>query len=1206
MKKLLLLTLLILGLLVACIPDYDNAIDTENDNSVPPPPQELKLTAINLQAKVNGTFVYDYVNAKGIVFERRLKAIGEFTPIDTFETVDSVETFTDSTSLDYSTAYEYRLFAYNENGISIYLDTAEVTTGAAPDIEAPVIEMLYPLTDSLTVGVSEIVVSFSLTDLSIIGGVTVNDSTTIYDSTEARYSYLLILSVGKNSFTILAKDEFENTASKTFLEIYYEPTLLDEAAPLLSDYKANGRSFEDSIVVETAGTTITLSGVITDESMDGATVVVNDSLAAISDSSWIVTVEVGKNSYKEVVIKATDGSVNNNITTDTLFVLNEIDTVAPTVSILSHNDSGVVTASSITLSGKVMDNSGISSMNCRGTDAVITDSIWTLEVKEVTEGSFDKIIVQTRDSSIAQNLSKDTIHIIYDPSRLDEVAPVIEVANFNKIDTVDHSFVDILLLVTDSLSDVKYVNINGERADQNGVFWTYNFTDLKKNQNNIIEIEAMDKSTNGNISKDTITLFYYFDNQKPELSVTLSADELFKITEDSLYITTNSVTVTGSVTDESGIKNVLVNSYSVEVNNGKFSTTRTLDAYDNWMKVEVVAIDNSPQFAEATNRDTLTRWVRWDSTYNDHTKPTLTVTSHLTDDSKKTGEGLVTISGKAFDGSSISEIRVNGALASYDEADSSWAVADVAITTDSDGDVTPIKVIAIDNSTHLNKDSVEFDIVFDVSKVGNIDVDGPTITVSYDGGGVIGSKEITEDNIDLTARANDQESGVKSFVVSINGGVAIDLLASSNGESKNYTFTKYSNEMVFTAIDNSDITSELTFTVKCDVENIAPSVGYELSGNQLTWKWSKNNDIDFQEYQIWTGTNLRPDTTGTPSSVFQSASDTTLIKTISSTESYWIAVAVVDAKGNITRSFAKSMTETIPSNMVIVPAKDSSFTMGDSLVLSAAYAVTPEFTVNFTYDFGMDATEVTQGDYGALMGDLVYGYEGYSTPSWGYWGYGVNSPVHTINWYCATLYCNARSKRDGKDTVYMYSSISGDVGKYTTELEGFSMDLTRNGYRLPLEAEWEYAYRAGSQTTYYWGDEGDEATLKQYSWNCYNASVDNWTEPHAPTNGVQTVGTKPRNGFGLYDMAGNVAEFCNEYYGEYDHGEIDSTDYIGLSVPASGYENYRVIRGGSFYDGIQEDFLSAAKRYFTELSDAHSRLTHGFRCVLPLEIPDSW
>jgi formylglycine-generating enzyme required for sulfatase activity len=223
--------------------------------------------------------------------------------------------------------------------------------------------------------------------------------------------------------------------------------------------------------------------------------------------------------------------------------------------------------------------------------------------------------------------------------------------------------------------------------------------------------------------------------------------------------------------------------------------------------------------------------------------------------------------------------------------------------------------------------------------------------------------------------------------------------------------------------------------------------------------------------------------------------------------------------------------------------------------------------------FYMDTTLVTQASYQALMGvNPSYFDTGALAP---------RKPVESVTWFDAVLYCNARSKQDGYDTIYSYTTITGTPGNGCTDLGSLAMDFTKHGYRLPTEAEWEYACRAGSTADYYWGQcyppqtTADTAEISAHAWWCYNSP-----------NGTQPVAIKPANAWGLHDMSGNVWEWCNDWYGNYSSGS--QTDPTG---PTAG--SYRVLRGGSWYDG--GDVLCAA--YRGSYLPGGWNLYLGFRCV---------
>jgi formylglycine-generating enzyme required for sulfatase activity len=224
----------------------------------------------------------------------------------------------------------------------------------------------------------------------------------------------------------------------------------------------------------------------------------------------------------------------------------------------------------------------------------------------------------------------------------------------------------------------------------------------------------------------------------------------------------------------------------------------------------------------------------------------------------------------------------------------------------------------------------------------------------------------------------------------------------------------------------------------------------------------------------------------------------------------------------------------------------------------------------------MDTTEVTQADYLTLMGVNPSYFTGFTGDSL--------RPVEEVTWYDAVLYCNKRSKRDGRDTVYSYTSVTGTPGNGCEALDGLAIDFAKNGYRLPTEAEWEYACRAGTTTDYYWNKNYPPITTSDSAAIYENAIwYDNAFDETAQ------VATQKANAWGLYDMAGNVWEWCNDNWSNsYTSGS--QTDPTG---PATG--NFRVLRGGSFEKS--DYYLQSASRRDGAPFEAGGGHVAGFRCV---------
>jgi formylglycine-generating enzyme required for sulfatase activity len=199
---------------------------------------------------------------------------------------------------------------------------------------------------------------------------------------------------------------------------------------------------------------------------------------------------------------------------------------------------------------------------------------------------------------------------------------------------------------------------------------------------------------------------------------------------------------------------------------------------------------------------------------------------------------------------------------------------------------------------------------------------------------------------------------------------------------------------------------------------------------------------------------------------------------------------------------------------------------------------------------------------------------------------GESLPVERVSWFDAVRFCNKLSERVGLQPCYRIVEPKQGKDKPADEeaqaeaQPEVEWDQTADGYRLPTEAEWEYACRAGTATAYSFGD--DAAQLGEYAWFKGNSE-----------NRTHEVGTKKPNGWGLSDLLGNVWEWCWDWYAEYPVTS-DNDKSVSLVCPVgppSG--DWRVLRGGSF--GGEPWSLRSANRNRREPTDQVRG--RGFRCV---------
>jgi formylglycine-generating enzyme required for sulfatase activity len=257
---------------------------------------------------------------------------------------------------------------------------------------------------------------------------------------------------------------------------------------------------------------------------------------------------------------------------------------------------------------------------------------------------------------------------------------------------------------------------------------------------------------------------------------------------------------------------------------------------------------------------------------------------------------------------------------------------------------------------------------------------------------------------------------------------------------------------------------------------------------------------------------------------------------------------------------------------ITVFAAGRSFMMGSPASEPGREPDETRHRVTFTRDFVIFSAEVTQEWYQAALG--------YNPSTDG--DCNNDCPVDHVSWEESARFCNTLSEAEGLPTCYQCWEDPPYI--YCDRLDNqWATPYDCPGYRLPTEAEWEYAAKAGTTDSTYNGTidaerlscEQPNAVLDPIAWFCGNSG-----------DAMHEVMTKDPNDWGLYDMLGNMTELCNDWYGEYPG---DETDPWG---PVDSGE-FVVVRGGSWHDGAEK--CRAASRSYIDKGMGVFRI--GFRPV---------
>jgi formylglycine-generating enzyme len=266
-----------------------------------------------------------------------------------------------------------------------------------------------------------------------------------------------------------------------------------------------------------------------------------------------------------------------------------------------------------------------------------------------------------------------------------------------------------------------------------------------------------------------------------------------------------------------------------------------------------------------------------------------------------------------------------------------------------------------------------------------------------------------------------------------------------------------------------------------------------------------------------------------------------------------------------------------PPSAMVIPA--GAAVLGDPR--GTGFSDELPFHSNYLSAFSMDVKLVTQALWDQVyQWALAHGYDFENPGS----GKDASHPVVEVSWYDAVKWCNARSEKEGLEPAYWTDANLTNVFRSgRVDLDSASVKWNA-GYRLPTEAEWEKAARGGAAGhSYPWRDSDQFSHARANV--VQNPAFDSGPYPH-----TSPAGYFPPNGYGLCDMAGNVWEWCWDWYDAiwYARAAASANDTRG---PEAGY--YRILRGGSWNDDAT--FARCAKRGLDDPSSSFS--FYGFRCV---------
>ena len=424
-----------------------------------------------------------------------------------------------------------------------------------------------------------------------------------------------------------------------------------------------------------------------------------------------------------------------------------------------------------------------------------------------------------------------------------------------------------------------------------------------------------------------------------------------------------------------------------------------------------------------------------------------------------------------------------------------------------------------------------------LNKVPTCEITSPTNNQKYSGG------EIIKINVDA-ADKDGSISEVRFYVDGNRVGVDSSFPYMLELNTVNYIAGTHSVKVISKDNSGAESSSEIDIVLSQSTSNTSPVASFIVSpssgtaGTKFQFDASGCSDSEDSVSSL----QVRWDFDGNGTWDANWSTDKTESYQYSSTGNYNVKLQVKDTKeldNYVIQSVTVSGSNATPSEMVFV--EGGTFQMGDHFKEGDSDEL-PLHDVTVS-SFYIGKYEVTQGRYKAAMGSNPSNFSG------------DNNPVETVTWYNAVAYCNSLSVSEGLEQCYTIN------GTYVV------CDFTKNGYRLPTEAEWKYAAHGGVKHTDNYKYSGTTNNLGDYAW-------------YAPNSGSTTheVGTKLANQLGIHDMSGNVYEWCWDW-----HGSYVSDSQTNPTGATSG--SNRIFCGGSWYAHVYYMRVANRGSYVPSYSD---------------------